>query len=153
MPSLSLLPSVWIVSTHFVNTTLATFDLHICCPFGEENIRRIESAVAVLHPCHRLTADKLPLTAARSAFGELRNLYLQTDLGKLDCLSEVSGVGDFQAVLKESVIADFSYGQFRFLNLGALIAPKKAVGRDRDLSAVRSLLAIKERNEQQRHLF
>jgi hypothetical protein len=63
-------------------------------------------------------------------------------------VSEVSGVGDFQAVLKQSVVADFSYGQFRFLNLDALIASKKAVGRDRDLTAVRLLLAIKERNEQ-----
>ena len=68
-------------------------------------------------------------------------------------MSEVSGVGDFQAVLKQSVVADFSYGQFRFLNLDALIASKKAVGRDRDLSAVRSLLAIKERNEQQGQRF
>ena len=144
---------IWGVCVVFHGAPLATFDLDICCPFGEENIQRIESAVANLHPFHRLTANKLPLEASRGAFGELRNLYLQTDLGKLDCLSEVSGVGDFQAVLKQSVVADFSYGQFRFLNLDALIASKKAVGRDRDLSAVRSLLAIKERNEQQRHLF
>ena len=137
----------------FHGAPLATFDLDICCPFGEENVRRIESAVADLRPFHRLTANRLPLEASRSAFGELRNLYLQTDLGKLDCLSEVSGVGDFQAVLKQSVVADFSYGQFRFLNLDALIASKKAVGRDRDLTAVRSLLAIKERNEQQEHQF
>jgi len=132
----------------FHGAPLATFDLDICCPFGLENVRRIESAVADLHPFHRLTDNQLPLEASRSAFGELRNLYLQTDLGKLDCLSEVSGVGDFQAVLKQSVVADFSYGQFRFLNLDALIASKKAVGRERDWAAVRSLLAIKERNEQ-----
>jgi hypothetical protein len=112
----------------FHGAPLATFDLDICCPFGRENVRRIESAVADLHPFHRLTANPLPLEASRSAFGELRNLYLQTDLGKLDCLSEVSGVGDFQAVLKQNVVADFSYGQFRFLNLDTLIASKKAVG-------------------------
>jgi hypothetical protein len=34
-----------------------------------------------------------------------------------------------------------------------LIASKQAVGRTWDLSAVRSLLAIKERNEQQEHQF
>ena len=82
----------------------------------------------------------------------MKNLYLQTDLGKLDCLSEVAGVGNFEAVWKESVTASFSYGDFRFLNIDALIAAKKAVGRDRDLDAVRRLLAIKERNEQQRNL-
>ena len=127
---------------------LATFDLDICCPFGAENVRRIESAVEDLHPFHRLTANKLPLDTTRSTFGQLKNLYLQTDLGKLDCLSEVEGVGDFPAVLSRSVVAHFSYGDFRFLDLDALIASKKAVGRERDLTAVRYLLAIKERNEQ-----
>jgi len=133
----------------FHGAPLATVDLDICCPFGEENVRRIESAVADLHPFHRLTANKLPLEMSRSAFGELKNVYLETDLGKLDCLSEVSGVGDFEAVLKRSVVASFSYGQFRFLDLDALIASKNAAGRERDLAAARSLLAIKERNEQQ----
>lgn len=136
----------------FHGVPVATFDLDICCPFGEANVRRIESAVADLHPCHRLTANKLPLGMSRSVFGELKNLYLQTDLGKLDCLSEVSGLGDFEAVPKRSVVASFSYGRFRFLDLDALIASKNAAGRERDLAAVRSLLAIKERNEQQSRL-
>lgn len=131
----------------FHGAPMATFDLDICCPFGEENVRRIEAAVADLHPFHRLTANKLELEMTRTAFAELKNLYLQTDLGKLDCLSEVLGVGDFDSVRKQSVIARFSYGEFRFLNLDALIASKKATGRERDLAAVRFLLAIKERTQ------
>ena len=134
----------------FHGAPLATFDLDICCPFGEENVRRIESAVRDLHPFHRLTPNRLPLEMSHSALGGLRNLYLQTDLGKLDCLSEVSGVGDFEAVRQRSILADFSYGQFRFMNLEALIASKQATGRERDLLAVRSLLAIKERNDRSR---
>jgi len=137
----------------YYGAPLATFDLDICCPFGEENVRRIECAVKELHPVHRLTVNKLPLEMTQSAFGDLKNLYLQTDLGILDCLSEVTGVGDFKAVRKRSVAARFSYGEFRFLNLEALIASKKAVGRERDLAAVRYLLAIRERNEQQQDLF
>jgi hypothetical protein len=129
----------------FHGAPVATFDLDICCPFGEENVRRIESAVQDLHPVHRLTPNRLPLDSTRSTFGQLKNLYLQTDLGNLDCLSEVAGVGEYSTVLSRSVIADFSYGQFRFLNLEALIDAKRAVGRPRDLEAVRWLLAIKER--------
>jgi hypothetical protein len=136
----------------FHGAPLTTFDLDICCPFGEENVRRIQSAVQGLHPVHRLTANKLPLESTRSSFGQLKNLYLQTDLGKLDCLSEVAGVGDFATVLKRSVAASFSYGEFRFLEIDALIASKRAVGRERDLDAVRRLLAIKERSQQQRKL-
>jgi len=130
-----------------------TFVLEICCPFGEENVRRVESAVKDLRPVHRLTANKLPLEMTQSSFGELKNLYLQTDLGKLDCLSEVAGIGDFAAVLKQSVVASFSYGVVRFLSLDALIAAKKAVGRERDLDAIRRLLAIKEKNSWKQDLF
>ena len=66
----------------FHGAPMATFDLDICCRFGAENVERIEAAVPDLHPFHRLTANRLPLELT---------LYLQTDLGKLDCLSEVLG--------------------------------------------------------------
>ena len=137
----------------FHGAALATFDLDICCPFGEENVRRIESAVQDLNPVHRLTANKLSLELTRSNFGVLKNLYLQTDLGKLDCLGEVAGIGNFESVIKQSVVASFSYGQFRFLSLEALITAKQAVGRGRDLDAVRRLLAIKEKRQHQKDLF
>jgi hypothetical protein len=132
---------------------LATFDLDICCPFGEENVLKIESAVKDLNPVHRLTANKLSLEMTRDAFRDLKNIYLQTDLGKLDCLGEVAGVGNFDEVKKQSVVASLSYGEFRFMNIDALIASKKAVGREHDWAAVRRLVAIKERKEQQRELF
>jgi hypothetical protein len=128
---------------------LATFVLDICCPFGVENVKKIEAAVSDLHPIHRLTANKLPLEMTRNVFPELKNLYLQTDLGKLDCLGEVAGIGSFDAVLKQSIVAKFSYGEFRFLSFDALIAAKQAAGRDRDLAAIRYLLAVKERRQQQ----
>ncbi len=124
---------------------LATFDLDVCCPFGAENVHRIEAAVSDLHPVHRMTPGRIPLEATRDRYGELRNLYLQTDLGLLDCLSEVAGVGAFAAVRAASEVARFSYGEFRFLKLDALIAAKEATGRERDLAALRQLRAIRER--------
>jgi hypothetical protein len=105
----------------------------------------IEMAVHDLHPVHRLTTHKLPLAATRGSFGELKNLDLQTDLGKLDCIGEVSGVGPFETVLQHSETAGFSYGMFPFLSLDALIASQKVTGRERDLAALRHLLAIKEK--------
>jgi predicted nucleotidyltransferase len=132
---------------------VATFDLDICCPFGEENVRRIESAVKDLNPVHRLTANKLRLEETRSSFKDLKNIYLQTDLGKLDCLSEVAGLGSYEQVLQQSILHTMSFGQFRMLNLDALIAAKTAVGRQKDLDAVRLLKAVKERKAQQKELF
>ena len=126
---------------------LVTFDLDVCCPFFPENLRRIEAAVKDLHPFHRLAAQKLPLELSDELLGRLKNLYLQTDLGKLDCLSEVAGIGDYEAVLKCSIPRSTPIGELRILSLDALIVAKEAAGRERDLAAVKLLRAIKERKQ------
>ena len=125
--------------------TIVTTDLDVCCRFTSENLRRIEDSIKDLHPYHRLTADKLPLELTDELCSRLRNLYLQTDLGKLDCLGEVAGVGDYQQCLTRSVVFELPYGHFRLLDIDALIASKEAIGRERDLQAVTLLRAIKER--------
>lgn len=125
--------------------SLVTRDLDVCGRFTPENLRRIEAAVRDLHPLHRLTANKLPLELTDELCTRLKNLYLQTDLGKLDCLSEVKGIGSYEDALKRSVLCRLSYGEFRMLDLDALITAKEAVGRENDMVAVRQLRAIKER--------
>lgn len=130
---------------------IATFDLDICCAFTEQNLRRIESAVKDLHPYHRLAANKLPLELTSELCTRLKNLYLQTDLGKLDCLGEVAGLGGYEEVRKQSTMAKLPHGEYRFLNLEALIQAKLAAGRDRDLYAVKHLRAIHEKSEQQKN--
>ena len=127
---------------------LVTKDLDICCCFTPENLRRLESAVSDLHPFHRLVANKLPFELTDELCVRLKNLYLQTDLGTLDCLSEVAGVGGYEQALEQSVTYHLSYGDFRILSIDALITAKEAVDRERDREAVRYLRAIKERNEQ-----
>src|SRR5215831_12172942 len=82
--------------------TLVTRDVDICCRFSEENLRRIQNALRDVHPVHRLRPD-LPLILTPEQCERLKNLYLKTDLGALDCLGEVLGIGDFEAVLRQSV--------------------------------------------------
>jgi hypothetical protein len=62
-------------------------------------------------------------------------------------------VGNFKAVVEHSIIGKLSYGEFRILNIDALIASKTAVGREKDMEAVRLLRAIKEKNGRQKKLF
>ena len=133
--------------------SLVTLDLDICCRFSRENLRRIEAAVKDLHPRHRLTANKLPLELTDELCDSLKNIYLNTDFGILDCLSEVAGIGNYEDVLRQSVSHSMSYGEVRILNLDALIVAKSAVGREKDLAAVKLFQAIKERKEQQKELF
>lgn len=139
-------------SRHY-GVTLVTEDVDVCARFTPENLRRIESAFKELHPRHRLTANKLPFELTDELCQVLKNIYLNTDLGVLDCLSQVAGIGDFEAVLQNSELKEFPFGTCYVLKIEALIQAKQAVGRTHDLEAVRQLQAIKEKDDQQKKLF
>ncbi len=130
---------------------MVTKDVDICCRFGSENLRRLEAAVKDLHPVHRMTPNDLPFELNDWMCANLKNVYLRTDLGLLDCLSEVTGVGGYEDALRLSTPC--LSGRFRMLNLDAIIAAKSAAGRQRDIEAVHWLRSIKERNEQRKTEF
>jgi hypothetical protein len=124
---------------------LLTQDVDICCRFNPENLLRLQTAVAELHPVHRMTPQKLPLALTSASCEGLKNLYLRTDLGVIDCLGEVAGIGDFDEVLRESVTLELDFGECRVLSLDALIRAKEAMNRPRDREAIVELRAIKNR--------
>jgi len=125
--------------------TLVTQAVDVCCRFAPENLRRLEAAVRDLRPVHRQTPQKLPFVLNDRLLRELKNVYLRTDLGVIDCLSEVAGIGGYDAVLQASVPVELSFGQCRMLSLDALILSKETLRREQDLVALRQLRAIRER--------
>lgn len=125
--------------------TLVTQDVDICCKFTPTNLLRLQRAVGSRHPVHRLTPQRQPLQLTRERCKGLKNLYLETDLGVLDCLSAVLGVGQYEAVKKQSVRLDLGFGKCRVLGIGALIKAKQAMDRARDKETVLQLRAIKAR--------
>jgi hypothetical protein len=128
-------------------TTLVTRDVDICCRFSEANLMRIQKAFAGLHPVHRsrpdLTLDLTPEQCAR-----LKNLYVKTDLGVVDCLGEVLGVGDFDQVVKHCVELELPFGMCRVLDIDALIRAKEAMNREHDRLTVKFLKEIKKQTKQ-----
>jgi hypothetical protein len=141
------------MASRYYGVSLVTEDVDVCARFTPENLRRIETAFKDFHPRHRLTANKLPLELTDELCRNLKNIYLTTDLGILDCLSQVAGIGEFDAVLEQSQLKEFPFGRCYILKMDALIEAKKAVGRPHDLITVSQLQAIKEKNEQQNELF
>lgn len=130
--------------------TLVTKDVDVCCRFSPQNLRQLEAAVQDLHPVHRMTPQKLPFALDERLCRELKNVYLRTDLGILDCLGEVAGLGGYDAVLQASVPVTLTCGECRMLSLDALILSKETLGRDQDKLAVRQLRAIKETPEKRK---
>ncbi len=127
--------------------TLVTRDVDICCRFSEANLMRIQKAFDGLHPVHRARPD-LPLELTSEQCASLNNLYLKTDFGIVDCLGEVLGIGNFEAVLKNSIEVELPYGQCRILEIDALIRAKEAMNRDHDRITVKYLKEIKKQQNQ-----
>lgn len=127
--------------------SLPTQDIDVCCRFTPENLLRLQEAIADLHPVHRMAPSRPPLQLTVETCAGLRNRYLDTDWGQLDCLGEVLGVGGYQDVTVHSVSVELSGGSCRILTIDALIQAKEAMGRQRDLQAALQLRAIREREQ------
>jgi hypothetical protein len=125
--------------------SLPTQDVDVCCRFTPENLLRLQGAIADLHPVHRMVPMRPLLRLTMETCAGLRNLYLDTDGGQLDCLGEVLGVGNYQDVEAQSVSVELAGGVCRILSIDALIRAKEAMGRQRDREAALQLRAIRER--------
>jgi predicted nucleotidyltransferase len=123
--------------------TYVTQDIDICCDFSPANLLALQQALSDVHPVHHMTPGRKPLELTPENAGEFKNLYLDTDLGRLDCLSSVKGLGDYEQVKQASERFEVEGIQFRVLSVDALIAAKEAMNRPRDREAVRQLQNIK----------
>ncbi len=130
--------------------TYMTQDVDVCCDFSPANLLALQKALSSLHPVHRMTPGRKPLELTAENAGEFPNLYLDTDLGHLDCLSEIQGLGGYEQVKRASVSIEVEGRQVRVLSIDALITAKEAMNRPRDREAVRQLKAVRQLHEEGR---
>lgn len=123
--------------------TYVTQDIDVCCDFSSTNLIMLQEAVSDLHPVHRMTPKRKKLKLTEKNCRQFKNLYLDTDIGQLDCLSFINGVGDYQKVRQASEIIELEDRKLRVLKLDALIESKKAMNRPHDKEALLQLEAIK----------
>jgi len=123
--------------------TYVTQDIDICCDFSPANLLRLSQSLAELHPVHRMTPNRKRLELTEKNFKQFKNLYLDTDIGQLDCVSIIDGLGDYKKVKQASEVIDVEGVQLRVLGIDALIKAKKAMNRPRDKEAIVQLEAIK----------
>lgn len=128
--------------------TYVTQDIDICCDFSSANLLALQKALSGLHPVHRMTSNRKPLQLTEAACPQLKNLYLDTDIGQLDSLSFVDGIGDYQDVKNTSTAVKVRQMQLRVMSIDALIQAKKAMNRPRDKEAVLQLETLKKLKEQ-----
>ncbi len=125
--------------------TYVTQDIEICCDFSADNLLVLQKALKGLNPVHRMTPQRLKLKLTAENCAQFKNLYLDTDIGQLDCLSYVQGLGAYENIEPMSEIREISGGmRVRVLTVDSLIKAREAMNRPRDRRALLELEAIRK---------
>lgn len=126
-------------------STLVTRDLDLCAVLSRVEVAKLRDALRDLNPRPRLTSQKLSFLSNPDPDVDVRNLYLETELGTVDILSSILGVGDFDRVREGAIEIELFGRRCRVISLENLIHAKEALGREKDLLAVKELRAIREK--------
>src|SRR5579859_2660197 len=80
-----------------------TRDLDICYERTPENMERLVSALRPYHPRLRGAPEGLPFLFDVQTLSNGMNFTLATDLGDIDLLGHLSGLGEFPAVALDAI--------------------------------------------------
>jgi hypothetical protein len=121
-----------------------TKDADICYSRTPQNMASLAAALEPLHPYLRGVPKGLPFRFDVATIQAGLNFTLITDLGDVDVLGEVSGIGNYERVLSRSV-EKIAFGQpVRVLSIEGLIASKKAAARTKDRNHILELEELKK---------
>jgi predicted nucleotidyltransferase len=118
---------------HLQGSAYVTKDVDFCYSRTPENIKRLAAVLAPYHPRLRGAPADLPFTFDARAIAQGLNFTLTTDLGDLDFLGEVTGLGFYKEVKAAADTQIIDGIPVLVLSLSGLIKTKKAAGRARDL--------------------
>ncbi len=121
-----------------------TFDTDICYQRTPANLAALVAALAPIHPYLRGAPPGPPFRFDVPTLAAGLNFALDTDLGEIDLLGEVSGVGNYDQVLAQSVEGTVAGLTVRILSVDGLIAAKRAAGRNKDHGHLLELIELKK---------
>jgi len=123
-----------------------TLDLDLCYARDRDNLRRLSAALAPFHPRLRGAPPGLPFLWDEQTLASGLNFTLTTDLGDLDVLGEISGLGDYAAVAARSSLLTVGSTRVLVMDLDALERAKRAAGRAKDLMDLAEIAEIRRRS-------
>jgi hypothetical protein len=131
-------------------SALLTRDLDVCAVLTAANVAKLRDTFRDLNPTHRFTPQRLSFLDNPDTGVSLKNLYLQTELGPIDILGAITGIGDFDQVRAGSIEIELFGRKCRVISVDALIKAKEALGREKDKLAAKELRAILEKGAKER---
>jgi hypothetical protein len=128
-------------------STLVTYDVDVCYSRNAANLKCIVAALAPFHPRPQGFPAGLPFVWDAAMLRNSTVLTLQTDLGEIDLLAEVAGLGGWDEVKAGSMLVEAFERSISILDLPSLIRAKRAAGREKDLAALPELESLLEASE------
>lgn len=128
-----------------------TLDLDLCYSRKKENLEKLAKALAPFNPSLRGAPRGLPFQLDERTLRLGLNFTLTTDLGDVDILGEVTGMGSYEKLRPFSEELEIYGMRCQVLTLEGLIKSKRAVGRAKDLMLLPELEALLDvRNSQKK---
>lgn len=121
-----------------------TQDLDLVYSRKADNIGRLVAALVAFSPYLRGAPPGLPFRFDAPTIQRGLNFTLTTTLGDLDLLGEITGGGNYDALLPYSVTLQVFGVECWCLGVERLIHVKRAAGRPKDFEAIADLEAILE---------
>ncbi len=128
-------------------SSLVTRDLDVCYRRSSENLTRLVQALSSVAAKLRGAPEGLPFRLDEETLRRGLNFTFKTDIGDVDLLGELMGVGDYAEASENSDVMELFGFQFQVLSLPKLFISKRAAGRPKDLLAIPELEAILEVNK------
>lgn len=127
-----------------------TADLDICYQRHPRNYQRLSEALQPLHLRLRGAPADLPFVLDAATLRAGLNFTFTTDLGDLDLLGEVTGLGSYDTVKAQAEEIELYQYRVWVLTLAGLIRSKEAAGRPKDLRLLPELQALRALREELR---
>ena len=125
-------------------SSIPTQDLDICYSRDSTNLTTVVKALRSVNATLRGAPKDVPFILDEETLRRGLNFTFDTDVGKLDLLGEVRGVGIYADCLDSADEAEIFGDRHHVLSLEKLIDAKRAAGRSKDLLALPELEAILE---------
>ena len=135
------------VAATIYGSALLTNDVDVCYARNSSNLEKLAKALRSVNASLRGAAKNIPFILDAGSLRRGLNFTFTTDVGPLDLLGEVRGVGFYEDVLDGSITHNLFGYRFPIIDIGKLISAKRSAGRPKDLIAIPELEAIQERQK------
>lgn len=130
-------------------STMVTQDLDICLSIDPLQIEKLRKALKDVNARHRMNPNYKPsFQDYPETLESVNNIYLETDLGVLDILSELKPIGSFTEVSSRAISVPLYGYHCKIVSIEDLIQIKKSMKRPKDKEMVIQLEEILRRTKQ-----